>query len=239
VNSSRLIPGSRDLVSGDFHIQPTTPRNGSEARTPRGSGFRVFRHLPALDSFHSTPPRLPYGTFLHMPNDLLYLRLLCLPLIFSNIQPHTNHSAGLQISRCITNLSGFSLGVATLAQCCASALQKICKCLVDTFGDICSRALRARMTGRALFKACLSNYCMQPPMSPWLRPWTDPTRSWRKPCAAMPCVLGVLARPLCTFGVSKRPNDANANASRCAGGSTSSVNGHLLVGGWPRQSFAR
>jgi hypothetical protein len=161
-----MIPGSRDLVGGALSPSSPQPRKREEARTPRGSGFRLFRQTPSLPGFyscHSTPPRLPYT------------RLE--PLIFSDIlsiRPAT-------LPRRITNLTGFSLGVATVAQHCASALQKICKCLVDTFGDICSRALRARMTGRALFKACLSN-CMQPPMSLWLRPWTDLTRSWRKPC---------------------------------------------------------
>jgi hypothetical protein len=69
------------------------------------------------------------------------------------------------VQTCRRITTGFRLGLATIAQSRASALQKICKCPVDIcLRDICSRTRRAKSTGRALFKAGLSN-CMQPPMS--------------------------------------------------------------------------
>ena len=156
--------------------------------------------------------------------------------MFLDIQPYTRHSACNSSVVSQTSLGFLSESPRSPSTAPRHYKQEICKCPVDTFGGICSRALRARMTGRALFMACLSN-CMQPPMSPWLRPWTDLTRSWRKLCNALR--VACLQRPSARSAYPNGRTMPMPAVVREAQGSSGSVNGHLLVGGWPRQSFER
>jgi hypothetical protein len=214
---------------------PAQPREMEEARTPLPRGFLAFSKSERLTT--------------------IFRFILCSTTSFARIEPSTpasglfaidvfnppamNLAFGLQLFRSITILTGFSLGPATpLSPSLAPRQQKICKCPVDTFGDICSRALRAKSTGRALFKVRLSANCYAAPdvtAAKTVESWTDLTRSWRK-ALQMQCVA-------CLQGPSARSAYPTADSCQCLPFVTReavcSVNGRLFVGGWPRWFLTR